>query len=72
VIVTWQKTFLNNLSTWCLMIAMFANPFGFDIIQYQLLCLTGSLWKANAVLYCIAACFFGLSLFFRRKYKKLP
>ena len=69
MILTWQKTFLNNLSTTCLMIAMFANPFGFDIIQYQLIQLTGSLWKANAVLYAIAGCFFGLSLFFRKKYK---
>lgn len=62
---TWKKTLLDNLATWFMMIALFFNPFGFDIVQYQLIKLTGSLWGANFVLYCIAGLFFGLSIFFR-------
>lgn len=61
----------DNLSTVMLMVALFLNPFGFDIIQYQLICLTGSLWKANFALYCIAGSFFGLSIYFRWQYNKL-
>jgi hypothetical protein len=30
------------------------------------------LWRANFVLYCIAALFFGLSIYFRWCFKKLP
>jgi hypothetical protein len=62
---TWKKTLLDNLATWCMMIALFFNPFGFDIVQYQLVKLTGSLWGANFVLYCIAGLFFILSMLFR-------
>jgi hypothetical protein len=43
-----------------LMLALFFNPFGFDAVQYSLMLLTGSLWKANFVLYCIAGSFFGV------------
>jgi hypothetical protein len=42
------------------------NPFGFDAVQYSLILLTGSLWKANFVLYCIAGLFFGLYIYFRK------
>jgi hypothetical protein len=53
--------FTKNLSVKFLMLAMFFNPFGFDIVQYQLVCLTGNLWKANLILYFVSALFFGLS-----------
>ena len=36
-----------------LMLALFFNPFGFDAVQYYLYTLTGSLMKANLILYCI-------------------
>jgi len=49
-----------------LMLALFFNPFGFDAVQYSLLLLTGSLWKANFVLYCIAGLFFGLYIWFTK------
>jgi len=52
------------------MIALFFNPFGFDAVQYGLILWTGSLWKANFVLYCIAVVFFGLYIYFRRLSKK--
>jgi hypothetical protein len=70
MIKTWNETLKNNIATLCLMLAMFFNPFGFDIVQYFLIQLTGSLWKANAVLYCIAGLFFGFYILLRRKIKQ--
>lgn len=67
---TWNETLKYNLATICLMVAMFFNPFGFDIVQWWLVQQTGSLWKANAALYCIAGLFFRLSILFRPKNKK--
>ena len=69
-IVTWRRIFQENLSQIFLMLALFFNPFGFDAVQYSLILLTGSLWKANFVLYCIAGLFFGFYLYFRRLSKK--
>jgi hypothetical protein len=68
---TWRKTFQDNLSQIFLMLALFFNPFGFDAVQYSLILLTGSLWKANFVLYCIAGVFFGLYFYFRKLSKEL-
>jgi len=48
------------------MLALFFNPFGFDAVQYGLILWTGSLWRANLVMYFIAASFFGLYIYFRR------
>lgn len=67
---TWRRTLMGNLATWCMMTALFFNPFGFDIVQYQLILWTGSLWRANFVLYCVAGLFFGLSIFFRWRYRR--
>jgi len=67
---TWRKTFQDNLSQIFLMLALFFNPFGFDAVQYSLMLWTGSLWKANFILYCIAAVFFGFYLYLRRLSKK--
>lgn len=50
----------QKLATLCLMIAMFLSPIGFDAIQMVLIELTGSLLRANFVMYCLAALFFGL------------
>jgi hypothetical protein len=70
-IQTWKKGFQDNLSQIFLMLALFFNPFGFDAVQYSLILLTGSLWKANFVLYCIAGLFFGLYIYFRKLSKEL-
>ena len=66
----WGRKSQDNLSQIFLMIALFFNPFGFDAVQYALILWTGSLWKANFTLYCIAALFFGLYIYFRRLSKK--
>jgi hypothetical protein len=67
---TWRRSFQDNLSQIFLMLALFFNPFGFDVVQYSLILLTGNLWKANFVLYFIAVVFFGLYIYFRRLSKK--
>ena len=66
---TWRSIFLDNISQVCLMLALFFNPFGFDAVQYSLILWTGSLWKANFVLYCVAVVFFGFYYYFRKKSK---
>jgi hypothetical protein len=53
-----------------LFLALFFNPFGFDAAQYSLILLTGSLWRANFVMYCIAASFFGCYIYFGRQLNK--
>jgi hypothetical protein len=57
---------LNILKDVTLMLALFFNPFGFDAIQFSLILWTGSLWKANFVLYCITGLFFGFYLYFTK------
>jgi hypothetical protein len=69
-ISTWKSALQDNLSQVFLMLALFFNPFGFDAVQYSLILLTGSLWKANFVLYCIAGLFFGLYIYFRKLSKE--
>lgn len=49
-----------------LMLAMFFLPFGFDIVQYYLLSITGNIWKANVIMYFISGLFF-TSYFLLRK-----
>lgn len=67
--LNWKRPTNLTLATWSMMIALFFNPFGFDIVQIWLISLTGSLLGANLILYALAAAFFGLSLFFRWRFK---
>lgn len=54
----------QRLATLFLMLGMFFSPLGFDAIQYMLIKLTGSLFGANLVLYCLAGFCFGLYFIF--------
>lgn len=54
----------QKLATLFLMIAMFLNPMGFDVVQLTLIKLTGSLLRANLVMYFLAVFFFGLYFYF--------
>jgi hypothetical protein len=54
----------KRLATLFLIIGTFLNPFGFDVVQISLIKLTGSLWKANLVLYCLAGFCFGCYFLF--------
>ena len=66
---TWKKIFMGNMSVKFLMLGMFFNPFGFDIVQYYLLLWTGNLWNANLILYGLSGFCFGFAFLFR-KYSK--
>jgi hypothetical protein len=65
-----KRVRLLFLKDFSLMLALFFNPFGFDAVQYSLIQWTGDLWKANFIMYCIAASFFGLYLYFTRSLNK--
>lgn len=65
-----KKQKVENLSQFFLMLSLFFNPFGFDAVQYTLMLWTGSLLKANLIMYFVAALFFGLYLYSRYLYKK--
>lgn len=54
----------QKLATLFLMAAMFVNPLGFDVVQLALIKLTGSLLRANLVMYFLAVFFFGLYFYF--------
>ena len=62
-----KLSFYKDIS---LALCLFFNPFGFDVVQYYLLTLTGDIWKANFVLYCIAGFFFGCYILLSKKIKK--
>lgn len=50
---------LNFYKDTSLALCLFFNPFGFDAVQYYLIELTGNIWRANLIMYCIAGLFFG-------------
>lgn len=54
------------MATLCLMIGMFFNPFGYDILMKMLLDLTGSYWTTIGIFYLVAGLFFGLSFYYSR------
>jgi hypothetical protein len=65
-----SKNLTSRLANWSMMIALFFNPLGFDVIQYWLTTITGSLWYANLVMYVMAGLFFGLAILFRWRSRK--
>lgn len=50
----------RKIATLCLMIAMFLNPLGFDVIFAMILELTGSYWTTTGIFYLLSLSFFGL------------
>ena len=61
-----QKEKNQKMATLCLMIGMFFNPFGYDILMKMLLDLTGSYWTTIGIFYLVAGLFFGLSFYYSR------
>jgi hypothetical protein len=61
-----KKTILTIFKDISLMLGMFFLPFGFDIVQYYLISLTGNIWRANLSLYVISGFFFSLHLIFKK------
>lgn len=54
------------MATLCLMIGMFINPMGFDVLFKMVLDLTKSYWITTGIFYLVAACFFGLFFYYSR------
>ena len=45
-------------------IALFLNPFGYDIIVYGITIITKNYWVTMSIMYSLAVIFFGLFLYF--------
>lgn len=45
-------------------IALFLNPFGYDIIVYGITIITKNYWVTMSIMYSLAVVFFGLFLYF--------
>lgn len=56
----------QKMATLCLMIGMFINPFGFDVLFKITLDLTGSYWITTGIFYLVAGLFFGLSFYYSK------
>jgi hypothetical protein len=61
-----KETVRRKRATICLMIAMFFNPFGMDVLTKTLLDLGISYWRVIASYYLLAGLFFGLFFFFSK------
>ena len=64
-----QKNKLDVLKTISVMLAMFFNPLGFDILFKIVLDWTGSFWKTDIIFYSISIAFFILYLCLNSKSK---
>lgn len=62
-----KRILKENVATYCLMLAMFFNPMGFDILFKTILDYTSSYWITTGIFYCISALFFGLFFLLRSK-----
>jgi len=60
----------KTLGTFCLMIATFLNPLGFDVLVYKVTQLTRDYWNTMYILYAFALLLFGLSYLFFKTNKK--
>ena len=56
----------NRIAIVCLMLGMFFNPLGFDVLFKMVLDWTGSYWATTGIFYFVAALFFGLYFYFSR------
>lgn len=55
-----KRTIANMLIT----VALFLNPFGYDIIVYGINILTNSYWMTMSIMYSLAISFFGMFIYF--------
>lgn len=60
---------MEMLKTSFLMLAMFFNPFGFDILFKIVLDWTGSFWKTDIIFYSISILFFLFYVYLNSKSK---
>jgi hypothetical protein len=65
-----QNKIKENYLTAILMTAMFFNPFGYDMIFFTILNLTGSYWITVSIFYLISGFLFSLYFYLSKKNKK--
>jgi hypothetical protein len=65
-----QNKIKENYLTVILMTAMFFNPFGYDMIFFSILNLTGSYWITVSIFYLISGFLFFLYFYLSKKNKK--
>jgi hypothetical protein len=63
-------TTINFYKDLSLALCLFFNPFGFDVVQFYLIEITGNIWRANLIMYCIAGLFFGLYIYLSKVLKE--
>ncbi len=54
----------KNLGNILMTIALFLNPFGYDLIVYWINSITKDYWMTMSIMYTLAISFFGLFMFF--------
>lgn len=59
-----MKVVNRKVATFCLMVGMFLNPLGYDIIFAMILRLTDSYIVTTLIFYLLSAVFFGLFFLF--------
>ena len=57
-----KKAIGNGLLT----LAMFLNPFGYDLVVYEITLLTHDYWMTMSIMYMMAGIFFGCFLYLYR------
>lgn len=53
----------TRIANFCLLISAFLNPFGFDVVFYMILELTGSYGVTTGIFYLLSLSFLGLYLY---------
>ncbi len=56
----------ERLATLSLVLCMFFNPFGFDVLFKTVMELTGSYWITDLIFYLTSASFLGLYIYLRK------
>jgi hypothetical protein len=64
-----KKLNLEITAHFFLMVAMFFNPFGFDVLFAMVMKWTNSYWITDLIFYCLSGLSFGLYFLFRKRFK---
>lgn len=56
----------NKIANWLVTIALFLNPFGYDLVVYWITLITHDYWMTISFMYVLTGIFFMLFLYFYR------
>jgi hypothetical protein len=54
----------RKIGNYLITLALFLNPFGYDVVVYGILLLTKSYWFTMSIMYSLTILFFGLFIYF--------